>query len=71
MRPTSAILADERQGPQMTQTMPNDDRHYKLDEKVGFLLRLANQRHALIFQDHMVEKLTPTQLSTLLRLSEL
>ena len=55
----------------MTQTMPDDDQQYKLDEQVGFLLRLANQRHALIFQDHAVDKLTPTQFSTLLRLSEM
>jgi len=55
----------------MTQTMQDDDRQYKLDDQVGFLLRLANQRHALIFQDHTVEKLTPTQFSTLLRLAEM
>jgi len=55
----------------MTQTMQDDDQQYKLDEQVGFLLRLANQRHALIFQDHTVDRLTPTQFSTLLRLSEM
>ena len=59
------------QGQRTTQTTQDDDKLYKLDEQVGFLLRLANQRHALIFQDHTVDKLTPTQFSTLLRLSEM
>lgn len=43
---------------------------YHLDEQVGFLLRLASQRHAGIFQDHIVDNLTATQFSTLMRLSE-
>jgi DNA-binding MarR family transcriptional regulator len=46
------------------------DQRYRLDEQVGFLMRLANQRHTLIFQSHMVENLTPTQFSTLMRLAE-
>jgi len=43
---------------------------YKLDEQIGFILRIASQRHATIFQLHAVENLTPTQFSALLRLSE-
>ncbi len=43
---------------------------YILDEQVGYLLRLANQRHALIFQKHVQDGLTPTQFSTLLRIDE-
>lgn len=43
---------------------------YVLDRQVGYLLRLANQRHAAIFQRHDVQGLTPTQFSTLLRLAE-
>ena len=55
----------------MTQTVKPDHVHrYNLDDQVGFLLRLANQRHALIFQSHIVGNLTPTQFSTLMRLSE-
>ncbi len=55
----------------MTKSVQQDeDEFYRLDEQVGYLLRLANQRHALIFQSHSVEKLTPTQFSTLMRLSE-
>lgn len=43
---------------------------YLLDEQVGYLLRLANQRHATIFQTHAVAGLTPTQFSALVRLAE-
>lgn len=43
---------------------------YVLDDQVGYLLRLAAQRHAAIFQAHTVEGLTPTQFSTLVRLAE-
>ncbi len=43
---------------------------YALDEQVGYLLRLASQRHAAIFQANTVHKLTPTQFSTLIRLAE-
>ncbi len=43
---------------------------YLLDEQVGYLLRLASQRHAALFQAHIPDKLTPTQFSALIRLSE-
>jgi DNA-binding MarR family transcriptional regulator len=43
---------------------------YLLDDQVGYLLRLAGQRHAAIFQAHTVEGLTPTQFATLVRLAE-
>ncbi|MEM7376947.1 MAG: MarR family transcriptional regulator [Pseudomonadota bacterium] len=43
---------------------------YLLDEQIGFALRLAGQRHTAIFQDTIEEELTPTQFSTLIRLSE-
>ena len=43
---------------------------YTLDDQVGYLLRLASQRHATIFQSLTIEGLTPTQFSTLMRLSE-
>lgn len=44
---------------------------YVLDQQVGYLLRLANQRHALIFQDASILNLTPTQFAALVRLAEL
>ena len=43
---------------------------YRLDDQVGYLLRLAGQRHSGIFQSHVPGGLTPTQFSALLRLSE-
>ncbi|MCP5071935.1 MAG: MarR family transcriptional regulator [Rhodobacteraceae bacterium] len=43
---------------------------YHLDEQVGYLLRLANQRHAVIFQQLSVLDLTPAQFSVMMRLSE-
>lgn len=43
---------------------------YRLEEQVGFLLRLANQRHAGIFQDLAPFGLTPTQFAALARLAE-
>ena len=43
---------------------------YVLEDQVGFLLRLASQRHSAIFQSRSIDGLTPTQFSTLLRVSE-
>lgn len=43
---------------------------YRLDDQVGYLLRLASQRHAILFQKHISQDLTPTQFSTLMRVSE-
>lgn len=43
---------------------------YLLGEQVGYLLRLASQRHAVIFQKRMSEDLTPTQFSTMIRVAE-
>lgn len=43
---------------------------YMLDEQVGYLLRLASQRHAVIFQEKISKDLTPTQFTTLLRIAE-
>lgn len=51
----------------MTESIEN----YALDEQVGYLLRLANQRHASIFQSHTLEGLTPTQFAALIRIAEL
>ena len=51
------------------QDAPSQD--YRLEAQVGFLLRLASQRHAVIFQKHSPDQLTPTQFTTLIRLSEM
>ena len=45
-----------------------DDPPYILPEQIGYLLRLANQRHLEIFHQHMPD-LTPTQFSLLITLS--
>jgi MarR family transcriptional regulator, lower aerobic nicotinate degradation pathway regulator len=43
---------------------------YLLDEQVGFLMRIATQRHTAIFMTRMVEGLTPTQFAALAKLLE-
>jgi len=48
-----------------------DDPEYDLEDQVGFMLRIASQRHASIFQQHSIDNLTPTQFSTLIRLAEI
>ena len=44
--------------------------HYLLDAQVGFLLRVAMQRHTSIFMSRMVEQLTQTQFAALAKLYE-
>ena len=43
---------------------------YKLDEQIGFLLRLTSQRHTGIFSDLMFADLTPTRFSAMAKLYE-
>ncbi len=43
---------------------------YRLDDQIGFLLRLASQRHAAIFQGLISEELTPTQFAAIMRVAE-
>ena len=38
---------------------------YELDAQVGFLLRVAMQRHTSIFMSHMVDELTQTQFAVM------
>ena len=47
-----------------------DDSAYILDDQIGYLLRLASQRHTVIFQNLMTHELTPMQFSTLIRVAE-
>ena len=44
---------------------------YKLEEQVGYILRLASQRHATVFNKHSALGLTPTQFSALVRVAEM
>jgi DNA-binding MarR family transcriptional regulator len=43
---------------------------YVLDDQVGFLLRIALQRHTAIFTTRMIEGLTQTQFAALAKLHE-
>ncbi len=43
---------------------------YALDDQVGFLMRVATQRHTAIFMSRMVEGLTQTQFAALAKLYE-
>jgi len=43
---------------------------YRLVDQVGFLMRVANQRHTAIFASRMIEGLTPPQFATLAKLRE-
>jgi MarR family transcriptional regulator, lower aerobic nicotinate degradation pathway regulator len=44
---------------------------YILDEQIGFVLRLTQQRHTTIFASLMIEGLTPTQWAALAKLKEI
>src|SRR3972149_3089327 len=46
------------------------DGRYVLDEQVGFLMRVAMQRHTAIFMSRMIEALTQTQFAALAKLYE-
>lgn len=50
--------------------LSEDADDYCLDEQVGYLLRLAYQRHATLFQEQAILGLTPTQFAALVRLGE-
>jgi len=43
---------------------------YLLDEQIGFLMRVAMQRHTAIFMSRMVEGLTQTQFAALSKLHQ-
>ena len=49
---------------------PASGEQYVLDDQVGFLMRVAMQRHTAIFMSRMVEQLTQTQFAALAKLYE-
>jgi len=49
---------------------PAEPRRYVLDDQVGFLMRVAMQRHTAIFTSRMIEALTQTQFAALAKLYE-
>ena len=46
------------------------DLNYILDDQIGYVLRLLSQRHGVIFQNHTIDSITPTQFSALVRIHE-
>src|SRR5215472_663771 len=54
----------------MRKTSPSARKRYALNEQVGFLLRVAVQRHTTIFTARMIEELTQTQFAALAKLLE-
>jgi DNA-binding MarR family transcriptional regulator len=50
--------------------MPAASGEYVLDDQVGFLMRVAMQRHTAIFMSRMIEALTQTQFAALAKLYE-
>ena len=54
---------------QLQAVIPPEER-YILNEQVGFLLRVAVQRHTAIFTAHMIDGLTQTQFAAIAKLNE-
>jgi len=52
------------------QADPSEQGRYVLDDQVGFLMRVAMQRHTSIFTSRMIEGLTQTQFAALAKLHE-
>ena len=50
--------------------VPKPAAEYVLDDQVGFLMRVAMQRHTAIFMSRMIEALTQTQFAALAKLYE-
>lgn len=51
--------------------MRGAERPYRLDDQVGYILRLASQRHATLFLARLGSDLTPTQFAAMVRLAEM
>lgn len=62
------MAADGRSTPAGVKTQAEST--YLLDEQVGFLMRVASQRHTAIFASLMIEGLTAPQFATLAKLRE-
>ncbi len=51
--------------------MEKSSKPYTLEDQVGYMMRVAGQRHAVIFQSLAPLNLTPTQFSVVVKLFEL
>ena len=67
MRPP--VAAHAKKGLRRVAVGRDEDR-YVVNEQIGYLLRVAMQRHKAIFTSMMVEDLTQTQFATLAKLFE-
>ena len=54
----------------MAETKTDVQDSYILDDQVGYIMRLASQKHASIYQSHTLQGLTATQFAALARLHE-
>ncbi|MEP0583551.1 MAG: MarR family transcriptional regulator, partial [Roseibium sp.] len=64
-KPETVTRSDPATGSDVTQ-----DEKYVLDDQIGYLLRKAYQRNAVLFSEK-VQDLTPTQFAVMARLTEL
>src|SRR6202790_1335114 len=62
------MLRHARLKPVPGRAEPGKSSRYVLDEQVGFLMRVAMQRHTTIFMSHMVDGLTQPQFAALAKL---
>jgi DNA-binding MarR family transcriptional regulator len=60
------MLKPSKKAPPGAEPLPD----YSLDTQVGFLMRVAMQRHTSIFMANMIEDLTQTQFAVLAKLRE-
>ena len=44
---------------------------YVLDDQIGFILRLAYQKHAVLFLEHLGDDMTPTQWAAIAKLHQI
>jgi MarR family transcriptional regulator, lower aerobic nicotinate degradation pathway regulator len=54
-----------------TPSKARSDHTYRLDDQIGFILRLAFQFHTAIFTARMIDDLTPTQFAALTKVHEM
>src|SRR5689334_8423894 len=68
--PTMKTLQHDKLKVVAAQSDPAEQGRYVLDDQVGFLMRIAMQRHTVIFTARMIEALTQTQFAALAKLYE-
>ena len=68
---TSLAMSRQKPSASIPVKVVDEQGRYVLDEQVGFLLRVAMQRHTAIFTTRMAERLTQTQFAALAKLYDL